>query len=387
MRRKLAVASWVLAVAFLACRSVSPSVVPAPDMVPPPETSDVLANRYGVLGVNLLKNAAFEERLLDWSVPNGAYWEAGGGMEGSGALVLQSSKPSGDPRPIREIQVSQCVALNEGTRFELSARFQRDKAPEKKYANRANVVWYESPDCSKGGQFGSFIEPADVDGWQTVSRGNLMPALGAHSAQIRIVQQGRYTNGGRAFWDDVSFHASEIFESSDPNDLPPALATAAWELGVSHVANGDFARDLVGWHSGSRAQWSSDGGEAPGSARITVRSEKSSLGTHGLFQCVDLGANARFELSARVRRDPASTQDGGGRLRLTWYENPGCSGRARAEPNWADPKKSEGWQRLRASSLVPRLGSRSAKIELIQSVAGAGEFSMFWDDVRLEAVE
>ena len=72
---------------------------------------------------------------------------------------------------VHETVVSQCVVLNGGSKFGLSARFKSLGTPLKVSANRVNVIWYESSDCTSGGQWGAYIEPKKFKaGWQNLNR-------------------------------------------------------------------------------------------------------------------------------------------------------------------------------------------------------------------------
>lgn len=338
------------------------------------------------LGRNLLKNPGFEDKLVDWRVPLGAAWTSNGGFIGSGALIIQAATPP-DDKYIHETTAEQCVLLPAGEKYQLKARFMFDRLPLKAVANRANVIWYESTDCTAGGQWGGYIEPQNILGWQELSRERLTPALGARAAKITIVQNGRYSNNGTAYWDDIEFSPTEIFERSAQAEnveshSPPIAA------GHNYVANGAFNGNLTPWRNG----WPTTheafiGSAAPGAAKVTASSTGSSIGRHALSQCVNLEGAKQLELGASFKRDETSTQDGGGRLRLTWYELQNCQGRAKTDTKSSDPKKIDGWQKLQIAGLVAPDQSRSAKIEIIQSVAGAGEFRAYWDDVYLESAQ
>ena len=74
------------------------------------------------LGKNLVLNADFEDQLIDWVVPLGALWSSNGGIRNSGGLIIHADKPPED-KYIHETVVSQCVVLNGGSKFGLSAQF------------------------------------------------------------------------------------------------------------------------------------------------------------------------------------------------------------------------------------------------------------------------
>ncbi len=343
----------------------------------------------GPLGKNLLKNPAFENKLIDWKIPLGANWSNNQGAHGSGGLIIQAEIPP-DDKYIHETTVEQCVPLGPGEKFQLKAKFKAEKILPGKYAktanvaNRANVIWYESTDCSSGGQYGWFIEPENIPGWQDLRGADLKPAFQARAAKITIVQQGRYARGYKGYWDDISFFASEVFEqSSKASTKPDSEYTLA--LNQNYVNNGGFKRNLEGWHAW-KAKWIARGDQSAGSAKVTFTSEKGSMGAGALDQCVNIGENTNFDFGASVKKDQRSTQNGGGRLRVSWNDKENCSGRSKTDTNWVDVKDVYGWQALEIKDLVAPAGTHSAHLELIQSIKGPGRFSMYWDDVYFKAV-
>lgn len=340
------------------------------------------------LGKNLLKNSAFENKLLDWIIPLGVTWSSNGGSNNSGALMIQASKPP-DDKYIHETVVAQCIILNNGSKFELAAEFKSLETPSKVHANRANVIWYESTDCTTGGQWGAYIEPKKyVSSWQKLSRKNLTPALGAKAAKITIVQNGRYSNNGKGHWDNINFMATEVFDQSENNTGDKIDNSLTLRPGVSYVLNGEFNKDITSWRPGWKTEWSGIQGDSfPGSAKVTAQSKSGSIGKGAFSQCVNFGANSIFELGASFKRDESSTQKGGGRLRLTWRAKQNCHGASKTTSKSADPQDISGWQRLKINGLRVPEDAQSATIEIIQSVVGKGEFIVYWDDIYFKAVE
>ena len=168
---------------------------------------------YG-LNENLIVNASFENELADWRVPVGAEWVSVGGIYGTGALVIQAERPPED-KYIHETVVDQCLSIEEDKTYEFTAQFFTATAPIKSSANRANVIWYESSDCTTGGQWGAYLEPKkNIPGWQRLVRKKLSPSLGAKAVLITIVQKGRYSNNGRAHWDNLKFGAIQTHSVS-----------------------------------------------------------------------------------------------------------------------------------------------------------------------------
>ena len=348
----------------------------------------------GVLGINLINNSTFEDKLIDWKIPLGAFWSNSQGHNSSGALILQAKKPP-DDQFIHETVVEQCVILNEAEKYNLSAQFKIDKIATGKriktaqHANRANVIWYQTLDCSDGGQYGWYIEPKNVPGWQSLLKQDLMPALGAKAAKITIVQNGRYSDSIMAYWDNISFAASEVFEKSTTATEKKIYDHHTLPVGTDRITNGGFDKNIASWQNSSKAVWSYRQGDAKhGSAKVTIESKEGSLGQGAFSQCINIGANTRFDLGASYKRDAAaSTQKGGGRLRVTWRENVNCNGRARTDSNSADPQDISGWQKLEIKDLIALGNAQSVTIEIIQSVLGPGKSIVYWDDIYLTTLE
>jgi len=340
------------------------------------------------LGKNLVLNADFEDQLIDWVVPLGALWSSNGGIRNSGGLIIHADKPPED-KYIHETVVSQCVVLNGGSKFGLSARFKSLGTPLKVSANRVNVIWYESSDCTSGGQWGAYIEPKKFKaGWQNLNRNNLTPALGVKAAKITIVQNGRYSNNEKGFWDNIRFFATEVFNQSERGNDAKAENEFAPDAGTNYVLNGDFKKDISPWRPGWKTEWSGiQGDKFPGSAKVTARSKTGSIGKGAFSQCVNIGGGIKFELGASFKSGDNSTQKGGGRLRLTWREGQNCHGPARTTTQSADPSDIAGWQRLKVSGLHAPATAKSATIEIIQTVAAKGEFIAFWDDIYFVAID
>lgn len=340
------------------------------------------------LGKNLIRNSAFEDKLIDWVVPLGALWSSNGGVSRSGGLIIQAEKPPED-KYIHETVVSQCVVLNGGSKFELTAQFKSKGTPLKVSANRANVIWYEASDCTTGGQWGTYIEPRKYKaGWQNLKRKNLTPALGARAAKITIVQNGRFSKNQKGHWDNFRFFATEVFEQSEVGKNTTVKDEFALDPDTNYILNGDFKDGISAWRPSWKTEWSGIQGDTfPGSARVTASSTTGSIGRGAFSQCVNIGANSNFVLGASFKRDENSIQKGGGRLRLTWKEKQNCKGSGRTTNKSADPQYIAGWQKLRITGLHAPKTAKSATIEIIQTVVGKGNFIAYWDDIYFLAVD
>lgn len=329
--------------------------------------------------VSHLKNGDFGQGLVGWSASPPADWSAEDGVVRS-SPAPQTQQPS---RYVSESTLSQCVDVAGGSSFRLAGRFSHAVPSDRGFA-QLNVTWYFDAECRGAGQFGAWIYPRNVAGWQILSKEDVSPALGARSARVSLVHRATDATStdetsSAGLWDDILLVSTR--------GKSPARRAALQELpaGVSVVSNGAFDQDLASWHSRSAASWSSgEGAGRSGSAR-TVRSS-SGAGTGGavLEQCVEVGSNAGYYLAASFKADPRSTQKGRARLRIVWYENPGCHGSARIG-EWANPDpETPGWQRVVVASSTRPPSAASALIELIQTVEGPGEFVAYWDDVTLE---
>ena len=229
----------------------------------------------------------------------------------------------------------------------------------------------------------------NVPGWQSLLKQDLMPALGAKAAKITIVQNGRYSDSIMAYWDNISFAASEVFEKSTTATEKKIYDHHTFPVGTDRITNGGFDKNIASWQNSSKAVWSYRQGDAKhGSAKVTIESKEGSLGQGAFSQCINIGANTRFDLGASYKRDAAaSTQKGGGRLRVTWRENVNCNGRARTDSNSADPQDISGWQKLEIKDLIALGNAQSVTIEIIQSVLGPGNSIVYWDDIYLTTLE
>lgn len=339
----------------------------------------------GLPGPNLLVNASFSRDLAGWQVSEDYRWEQAGGDGVGGAISVSAPRPP-DDQYIHKSVATQCVRLDGGERFTLEGMVKLDGMPLKPSANRVNLYWYTSDDCSKGGQYGTYLQPRGIPGWQYDRSPDLKPILGARSARIEIVQRGRFSDGGRAHWDALSLKVIETvitelppaFEEMDKYTRPP---------GQNYLSNGQFDENIALWRQGWDLAWSGRGLDGPGAMKITATSSGGSIGKLGASQCANLGTNKLFEMGASFRRDPQSTQDGGARLRIVWYGELNCRGRVRIGDHDDPGRSSDRWQIMLIKNMTPPPSTLSARVELIQSVAGEGSFSAYWDDVFLRASE
>jgi len=336
---------------------------------------------YSSTDLNLVKNPSFDNRLSHWTAQHQTNWEQKLGRNTTGAVSIQAKLPPVD-KYIHETTVKQCIPLNAGTRYKLVVSVRLNSIPSKKFANRANLYWYESENCTTGGQFGSYLQPENKFGWQTLTADNLTPALHAKAALIILAQRGRYSNGSTVLWDDILLVATEF------NPKATVIDNNQYTLarGINYLTNGAFNAKLDGWRVSSDIKWSQFIGHTePGTAHVGSYSNSGSRGSGAFSQCVNFGENKNFELGASVKKDKSSTARGGGRLRVTWYQDLNCKGPSKTDTNWKDPKSKAGWQKLHIKGLVAPPDSRSAVIEIIQSILEEGHYYTFWDDIYFRA--
>lgn len=338
---------------------------------------------------SLLKNGDFEDSLNGWNYQTGVYWSDNGGKEKSGALLINAVEIESDSRIIHSKSVDQCIPLNNGSEFSIAANFRYlDTLPERPSVNRINVYWYDTKNCSRGGQFGSYAEPSlEKHNWQKIFRGSLVPALGAKAARIEIVQSQRGNNNAEAIWDNVSFAITSTLKPMISNDNGASEYTKL--LGENYLPNSSFDNNLQHWWppQSTRLNWRYLDNTAEGVMAATLPNDRDgSIGTGSFHQCVNIGTHQRFELGAKVTIAPESTNRGGGRLRPTWFEDLDCKGRHRTSSKHADiDPDNEGWQTLSVTQLTPLHNAKSVRISIIHSIKGRGEHTMLWDDFYFRA--
>lgn len=279
--------------------------------------------------------------------------------------------------------VKQCVPLGKALDFSFGASFRQEGEPLQQLANRLFVYWYESLDCTTGGQFGNYVEPKKLTGWQNLSGSVIQPTLGAKAASIELVQDTRYSNLALAYWDDVFFKPVGTQSQQRQAECQPKRPV---KRGANLLVNGDFRWDLSPWVMGWTSEWVGyEGGVYPGAIRVSASSTEGGFSQSAFSQCVNMGGAKQFVLRASFKNDGFSTQTGSARLRIAWSQYENCRGRGKIGES-VEPTEKPGWQRLAIKNLKRPPDAASATIEAIQAVSGPGEFSAFWDDVSFVAV-
>lgn len=339
---------------------------------------------------NRIQNAHFDHGLEFWKSEFNTQafgWTNFDGHKSNGATVVQSVPP-GNPQKqlIYEVKLSQCVKLEQGRRYRFAASFKAMGEYKSSYANRANLYWYQTEDCSSQGQFADYLEPEpNILWWQRIIHEDELRSLNAKAALITIVQSRTAGNNQKALWDDIELTPIEMEVSTNTNSNVNHQHTLP--IGQNYIENGDFKFDLNSWrHSGDTRWTSSEGANAPGAARIAIYSDKGGLGAHNISQCINIGANKFFRAGAKAKVDPKSTQQGGGIFRLSWYEDVDCQGRSQAGFKDDRVKNIDGWQELSIDGLEVPPGAQSANVHITRGVNDSGLFAYFIDDVFFEAV-
>ncbi len=160
----------------------------------------------------------------------------------------------------------------------------------------------------------------------------------------------------------------------------PPTKTALVE---SLLVNGSFDGSVEPWrtHSSWPVAWTD--AEGDGSLQVTATSDRNAAGRGVLSQCVNLVAGQRFDLGGRFKQDERSTQAGGGRLRITWFDRQGCAGSGSIDTAFASPGQLPGWQELRVDTVTAPAFAKSARVSVTQSIDGAGDYIGYWDDLYL----
>ncbi len=352
---------------------------------------------------NLVSNGGFEQGARDWDLHPQMQLVKQDDQPGSTRLLSQAL-PAPDDGYIHEDHTSQCIEFGDARLFFLDAEFFYLEYPTKDHAHRLNYTWFDKEGCTGGGQYGGFLEPKKRAGWQTLTEDNVKPALHSRSVLINLTHNRRASARDMSIFHTAYYWLAELFGGDTRQQLSSgywdnislvaidyALAgaemSAAQESslarGVNLLRNADFNREHQGWWKENRADWTdSEGNEALGSLRVLRTSTEGSNGSLAFEQCVDIDGAPEFEFGGFFMRDEQSTQTGAGRLRLVWYELPGCKGQSRIADQ-VDPERIPGWQHLHfASSHAPR-GVGSVKFQGIQTIDGPGNFVGYWDDMYL----
>ena len=355
---------------------------------------------------NLVKNGSFEQGTFAW-VLHPHMQLVRSSDQSRVTHVLSRSLPAPDDGYIHEVHTSQCINFGDARKFTLSAEFSYIVFPSESYAHRLNFTWFDDNHCAGGGQFGGYLEPKQHKGWQMLKQNNIRPALNSRSLLINLTHNQRASLRTLNVFQKTYYRVKHFFTGS--NDL---LSSGYWDntslvvtgfgkvanakasqassiempIGVNLLKNSDFNKGASEWRLASDTQWTADiYKEHPGSLRVVRRSDEGSRGSFAFEQCLETGGHSEFELGGYFIRDTASTQTGSGRLRVVWYELPGCNGQHRMSQQDVDPQRIDGWQHLHIANLPAPESVNSMMFEGIGSIDGVGEFMGYWDNLYLMA--
>ena len=339
---------------------------------------------------NRVQNAHFDQDLQFWTSQRDAQafrWLGQDGHTKPGAVSVHATPPENPQKNVvYEVELSQCVKLDRGKRYRFAASFKAMGAYTSRTANRVNLIWHQSDDCSSYAQFAEYLEPdPQVVGWQRIMRENTLRALNARAALITIVQSRIGGNNQPAYWDDIELTPTEL--ESSAAKTPVVNPRYTLPVGQNYLQNGEFQANLDRWRYSGDTTWVAHvGSNSPGAARLAIVSKKGGYGADSLSQCVNIGANKVYEAGAKVMIDPASTQEGGGILRLSWFEGEDCQGRNQAGFKADRVKPMAGWQTLTINRIDAPPGAQSARIEITRGVDDTGLFAFYFDDVYFKAL-
>ena len=326
------------------------------------------------------------------------------------ASLLMRAQEAPKDGYIHSRNARQCIPIGDARKLQFSGNFlYPDDLPASNYGHRANLIWHYQSDCSGSAQFGAYLEPEIKNGWQALLIDDLNPALNAQAVEVEITQDQQLSRKdfgilesvyywllgklgfvgddtlARGYWDNLNLQITQLEEPEQPSnqfDGAPSVPTNR-----NLLRNGSFDTGLEHWkHYDS--EWSADEGyNAEGAIRITLTSDSGSMGTGVFEQCVNIGYKRQFKMGVSFKADEKSNQTGGGRMRVSWFEEENCQGRHSTDGRHVDPQKIAGWQPLSVPLLEAAPNSRSVSVDAIQTIDGKGKFSAYWDDMYFMAIE
>lgn len=144
------------------------------------------------------------------------------------------------------------------------------------------------------------------------------------------------------------------------------------------LTNGGFDGGTSGWQLVSepgryRSEWRAEdatGDVASGSVRIEHLGD-AAVNYAATVQCVAVSPGATYQTAARFRVPASQSGSGTGRIGITWYSSPGCSGGFIQGGFLLTRDTVGGWSRQTGSVVAPA-GAASARIELQVELETAG---------------
>lgn len=331
-------------------------------------------------GSEIIANGDFERTIEGWEIIQGTAQALPKlGISGSTGLLL-----SGENSQVQTHLVRQCLPINGITEVNIRAFVNQEGTNTR--SSELRVVSFTSEDCTTGGKYSAKLNPSLALGWQTLQANGLKPVLGAKSIMVEIayIAPDAEAETSRVIWDDIEFTAVTV-----GNQLigQGAYSKFTQPLGANYVTNASFDRDLDNWRQTWPAQWVEYGGKGlSGGVLVTASSDfGQKIQGKALSQCINIGNHTQFEASAAFKKDSLSSQKGQGELRITWHQLTDCKG-LQIQAGESQSQDGEQWQKL-ATSIENTSGAQSVTLSLIQTIYGAGTYSVFWDDIALKAVQ
>ena len=126
------------------------------------------------VGMNLIINGDFESALNNWQLKLPVGLEQTVSVDATNALFMNA--PFFERKGyVHQVSAQQCVTIGDAGLFTVKAQFRYETLPLKSLGHRLSLIWFENDTCSKGGQFGSYLEPDIIPGWQKLSKDSLNP--------------------------------------------------------------------------------------------------------------------------------------------------------------------------------------------------------------------
>ncbi|WP_236985689.1 hypothetical protein [Marinagarivorans cellulosilyticus] len=351
-------------------------------------------------------NGNFNTGLQGWKLDHGVSYSPAGGIENSGGLRMGSQAyiPS-SPQSWKEAHASLCLPATDVESLSVFAHVKLEEVPEYTRAHKLGLTWHTTPDCSLGGQHGGYANIEKQLGWQTLSLKNKQAGLGSQSFEITLIQNQTY--GQKLGVTNQEFRT----QYSGKNSQPPAPVAAIWddiqleveekkyrktesytpaqETYVNLLNNPSFDATTAGWRGANKEHWQLSAGGRSGVLETRLVSDRGSIGTGAFSQCINLNTASGRVFDAGIKyQNVTNYTPGGGRLRITWYEDANCRGKYQADHGHDDISSSlTGWIPLEIYERKRPPNANSVSMQLIHSIAKNGERRIWWDDAYFYAVQ
>lgn len=158
------------------------------------------------LGTNYLSNSSLDQNLAGWSLAWPGQWVEYGGQGLSGGALVKASSDFG--QTLQGEALNQCVNVGAHTKFEARAAFKKDALSSQLGYGKLRVIWHEDINCQGLQRLAGSTQSSDTTQWQQlqISANNTSHARSATiSLSQAILGVGVYS----AFWDDISFKATQ----------------------------------------------------------------------------------------------------------------------------------------------------------------------------------